>query len=412
MTARPLLSVFNAQNPTEILDSVPLPTVFTAPIRNDIVHFVHYNIAKNTRQAYAVSLKAGHQHSAESWGPGRAVARIPRVSGSGTHRAGQGAFGNMCRKGRMFAPTKVWRRWHRRVNVTQKRHAVASAIAASAVPALVMARGHKVNSVSELPLVIDNFAHVEKARDLVTVLKAIGAYEDVVRAKNSKKLRRGKGKLRNRRYTQRRGPLLIHNEDSDKLKNAGRNIPGLEVQNVHRMNLRSLAPGGSLGRFVIWTKSAVKALDDVFGTYRKVSAEKVGYHLQRPMMTNADLARIINSNAIQSVARPAQAKQTRGVHQKKNPLKNAKAMNNINPYERLRKHIARVQLKKRATELEKLRKEKRGITAALSKKEKTATKQRKTASTAWLKSVTEHMTSTYYDPTVDEDEQVEAADEE
>jgi hypothetical protein len=38
---------------------------------------------------------------------GRAVARIPRVSGGGTHRAGQAAFGNMCRSGRMFAPTKV-----------------------------------------------------------------------------------------------------------------------------------------------------------------------------------------------------------------------------------------------------------------------------------------------------------------
>jgi len=27
-------------------------------------------------------------HSAESWGTGRAVARIPRVAGSGTHRSG------------------------------------------------------------------------------------------------------------------------------------------------------------------------------------------------------------------------------------------------------------------------------------------------------------------------------------
>jgi len=61
------------------------------------------------------------KHSAESWGTGRAVARIPRVSGSGTHRAGQGAFGNQCRKGRMFAPLKTWRRWHRKVNLKQKK---------------------------------------------------------------------------------------------------------------------------------------------------------------------------------------------------------------------------------------------------------------------------------------------------
>jgi ribosomal protein L4 len=51
---------------------------------------------------------------------GRAVARIPRVSGGGTHRAGQAAFGNQCRSGRMFAPTKVWRKWHQKVNLGQK----------------------------------------------------------------------------------------------------------------------------------------------------------------------------------------------------------------------------------------------------------------------------------------------------
>ena len=84
---------------------------------------------------------SGHQTSAESWGTGRAVARIPRVRGGGTHRSGQGAFGNMCRGGHMFAPTKVYRRWHRKVSVQQKRYAMVSAIAATGVPALVMAKG-------------------------------------------------------------------------------------------------------------------------------------------------------------------------------------------------------------------------------------------------------------------------------
>ena len=42
----------------------------------------------------------------------------------------------------MFAPTKVYRRWHRRVNVAQKRYAMCSAIAATGVPALVMAKGN------------------------------------------------------------------------------------------------------------------------------------------------------------------------------------------------------------------------------------------------------------------------------
>lgn len=48
----------------------------------------------------------------------------------------------MCRGGRMFAPTKTWRRWHRRINTTQKRYAICSAVAASAIPALVMSKGN------------------------------------------------------------------------------------------------------------------------------------------------------------------------------------------------------------------------------------------------------------------------------
>jgi len=119
MTTRPTVTIISADGkPGD--SSHPLPNVFRAPIRPDIVQQVHTGMAKNKRQPYAVSEKAGHQTSAESWGTGRAVARIPRVSGGGTHRAGQAAFGNMCRSGRMFAPTKVWRKWHQKINVNQK----------------------------------------------------------------------------------------------------------------------------------------------------------------------------------------------------------------------------------------------------------------------------------------------------
>jgi large subunit ribosomal protein L4e len=88
MTSRPVVSVYSKDNANEIVDNIPMPAVFTAPIRSDIVQFVHTNMNKNRRQAHGVFSKAGHQHSAESWGTGRAVARIPRISGSGTHRSG------------------------------------------------------------------------------------------------------------------------------------------------------------------------------------------------------------------------------------------------------------------------------------------------------------------------------------
>ena len=132
--SRPLVSVYDYENKDNkgysiAVQNVQLPAVFTAPIRSDVVHYVHSLMAKNARQAYAVSQKAGMQTPAISWGTGRAVARIPRVPGGGTSRSGQGAFGNMCRGGRMFGPTKIWRRWHRKISVNQRRYAVSSALA-------------------------------------------------------------------------------------------------------------------------------------------------------------------------------------------------------------------------------------------------------------------------------------------
>ena len=105
--ARPLISVYPEKGESSG-KNVTLPAAFKAPVQSNIVNFVHTNLRRNNRQPYAVSELAGHQTSAESWGAGRAVARIPRVQGGGTHHSGQGAFGNMCRGGCMCTPTKTW----------------------------------------------------------------------------------------------------------------------------------------------------------------------------------------------------------------------------------------------------------------------------------------------------------------
>ncbi|XP_011015948.1 PREDICTED: 60S ribosomal protein L4 [Populus euphratica] len=343
--ARPLVSVQHLPTSlndmaTDSVTTVALPDVMKASIRPDIVNFVHSNISKNSRQPYAVSKKAGHQTSAESWGTGRAVSRIPRVSGGGTHRAGQGAFGNMCRGGRMFAPTKIWRRWHRKINVNQKRYAVVSAIAASAIPSLVMARGHRVESVPEMPLVISDSAEsIEKTSTAIKVLKEIGAYPDAEKAKDSQAIRPGKGKMRNRRYISRKGPLIVYGTEGAKLVKAFRNIPGVEVANVERLNLLRLAPGGHLGRFVIWTKSAIEKLDSIYGTFERSSEKKKGYVLPRTKMVNADLARIINSDEVQSVVNPIK-KEFKRAPLKKNPLKNLNVMLKLNPYAKTARRMA------------------------------------------------------------------------
>ena len=199
MSARQIVRVFEAKAPNKIAEEIQLPEVFLAPVRSDLINTVFANLNKNRRQAYGVDQRAGMEYNAESWGPGRAVARVPRVSGSGTHRSGQGAFANSCRGGRMYNPNTVWRRLHRKVNLTQRRHAVASAIAASAVPSLVLARGHRVNDVPEIPLVVDSL-QVSKTKDLLKILYALGCGEELETIISTKKIRPGVGKARNRKY--------------------------------------------------------------------------------------------------------------------------------------------------------------------------------------------------------------------
>ena len=122
---------------------VKKPAVFRTPICSDIINFI-YPRPSRKKQATSIDMQSrllqvctiiscfafsilkfcgisGHQTSAESRGTGEAVARIPHVQSGGTHRWGRGAFGNMSRGGWMFALTKTWRNWHRRVNVARKR---------------------------------------------------------------------------------------------------------------------------------------------------------------------------------------------------------------------------------------------------------------------------------------------------
>ncbi|NXP40357.1 RL4 protein, partial [Leiothrix lutea] len=270
--ARPLISVYSEKGEASG-KNVTLPAVFRAPIRPDVVNFVHTNLRKNNRQPYAVSELAGHQTSAESWGTGRAVARIPRVRGGGTHRSGQGAFGNQCIGPGRWA-LGCWDIW------------------------------------------------------------AVGIFGIfrfcLCQVYASQRMRAGKGKMRNRRRIQRRGPCIIYNEDNGIIR-AFRNIPGITLLNVNKLNLLRLAPGGHVGRFCIWTESAFRKLDDLYGTWRKAATLKSDYNLPMHKMTNTDIGRIMRSQEIQKALRAPKKKIQRRVL-KKNPLKNLRIMIKLNPY--------------------------------------------------------------------------------
>lgn len=221
-----------------------------------------------------------------------------------------------------------------------RRFATASALAASAVPSLLFARGHRIGNVPEVPLVVDSKTFeggaLTKTKAAIALLKALGAGPELVKVQNSRKMRAGKGKMRGRRFRQRRGPLIVYNPETDgkELVRAFRNIPGVETSSVFALNLLQLAPGGHLGRFIIWTSSAFAALDQLYGTTTTPSALKKDYLLPSNILSNADITRIINSSEVQSVLREpkGEARTKRTNVQKKNPLRNKQIMLRLNPY--------------------------------------------------------------------------------
>ncbi|GKT23294.1 60S ribosomal protein L4-B [Aduncisulcus paluster] len=327
--SRPTVQVYNQAG--KVVAETTLPAVFSAPIRADIVQFTHTQLAKNHRQPYGVSPQAGEQTSAESWGPGRAVARVPRVKAHGTGAAGSAAFANFARGGRMFAPNQTLRRWNRKVNLNVRRYAVVSAVAASRCPALVQARGHQIKQVKEIPCVVDSSVEtMTKVADAIRLLKRIGAYADVERVEESKKIRAGRGTMRGRKYKQAVGPMIVYSEDKGCVR-AFRNLPGVDVTSVERLNLLRLAPGGHLGRFIIWTQSAFDRLDEIFGTRTEASKQKNGYRLPSRITEKLGFTRVLQAESVASVLRST--KPTKVIYGKrKNPLVNKTLMHRINPY--------------------------------------------------------------------------------
>merc|ERR1712032_1481143 len=96
------------------------------------------------------------------------------------------------------------------------------------------------------------------------------------------------------------------------------------------------------------------------------SSSKSGYNLPRHIMSTSDVARIINSDRVQSVIRPAITSQV--VHpKKKNALKNRDVMIALNPYfaETRRREAARRKANRKTQAKKKTQAPAPGLTAAV-----------------------------------------------
>ncbi|RLF01079.1 MAG: 50S ribosomal protein L4 [Thermoprotei archaeon] len=243
----------------KVCEEIDFPKVFNVPIRVDIIRRDLLSALTARIQPQGRDPMAGKRTTAESWGVGYGVARVPRIKGSS-----RAAFAPMTVKGRRAHPPVVDKVIHEEINKKERQLAILSAIASTAKRELVEARGHRIEKVPSIPLiVVDDIIQLEKTKDVREVFKRLGLWEDVERAKKGIKIRAGKGKMRGRRYKKPKSVLIVIPQAAPIIK-AARNLPGVDIVTVDQLSTMHLAPGGHSGRLTLWTKSAITLLEEKY----------------------------------------------------------------------------------------------------------------------------------------------------
>lgn len=248
----------------ETVEEMELPKIFTEEFRPDLIKRAVISSQTARIQPWGTDPMAGKRTTAESFGAGRGAAMVPRVKGSRHPAGSKGAFVPHAVGGRRAHPPRSARIIHEKINKKEKRLAIRSAVAATANQELVEQRGHSIENVPQIPLVVDDdLSKIKRTSETREILKKLGVMDDVVRAKNGRKIRAGRGKTRGRKYKTPKGPLLVVGEDKG-ISLGARNHPGVDIVVVDNLNAELLAPGTHPGRLTIYTKSAIEKLGELF----------------------------------------------------------------------------------------------------------------------------------------------------
>lgn len=257
--AKKTAKIFNLQG--KPIGKIKLPPIFGAPLRPDIIKRAVLAIQSSRFQPQGRDPMAGKRTTAESRGVDLGIARIPRIKGP----AGRGAFAPGTVGGRLAHPPTSKKKIVKRIPKKERRLALISAIAATASKDAVASRGHSIEDVPEIPLIVtDDLEGLKKAKEVEETLIHLGVFADIYRVKESRKLRAGKGKSRGRKTKQAVGPLIVVAENKG-IMEAASNIPGVDVVTVDNLNAEMLAPGAHPGRLTIWASSVIEKLNTLYG---------------------------------------------------------------------------------------------------------------------------------------------------
>ena len=134
-----------------------------------------------------------------------------------------------------------------------------SAISASMNRDFVINRGHKIDNLVNLPLVVvDDLESMNRTKDIRITLTNLGLSDELERL-SQVRLRSGKSRLRGRSRKIKKGPLIVCSQDLG-IGDSCKNLLGVDLVEAKNLNVSDLAPGTDAGRLVIWTKNSFSNL--------------------------------------------------------------------------------------------------------------------------------------------------------
>lgn len=231
---------------------ISLPSTFETPLRLDVIRKAVVMQQSHRFQPQGRNPMAGKRTTAEGFGVGRGISRVPRIGGHGP-LSGQAAFAPGTRGGRMAFPPLSSTIPAKRVNRKERGLALRSAIAATASPEMVRQRGHQIDEGLQLPLVVsDELEKFTKASEARKCLVALGLWDDISKVMRSRESHGGHTK-------HAVGPLIVVGEYQG-AQRAFQNFEGVDVVRTRDLSVEHLAPGTHPGRLTIWSESAIRTM--------------------------------------------------------------------------------------------------------------------------------------------------------
>ena len=236
------------------------PKIFDVKARTDLIQIASAITQSNNKQIQGRDKRAGLRNTAEGWGTGHGISRAPRLKGSGFITARSVGRVPFAKGGRRAHPIKTGKKIKKKINKRLNKLSILSAISASGNKSWVKKGGFITENIPEIPLVIDDkIQTIKNTAKVYSILCSLGLEEDLIRIKKNTKIRAGRGKSRGRKYKKKKGILIVIKDDFGIIK-ASRNIPGTNVTKIENLSINDLSPGGSAGRLILWTQSAINEL--------------------------------------------------------------------------------------------------------------------------------------------------------